>query len=301
MKRTAMRGREAFTLIELLVVISIIAILMGLTTAAVQKVRVAAKRAQTVSEIGQLSSSIGVFQRDKKQDSIPSRFVIRERMDYNSSNVLEVESANYIKRVWPQVPLVLSAGGGNSPFPAGAYLDWNGNGTMDGAVTLEGDQCLVFFLGGIPRPQGNGTFGAGGFSNNPANPADLSSLKSPSFEFPAGRLKDVRANGSGYPSFIDPFGTQPYVFFSSYGTKAAGSTYNRFGTSDCATAGISPYIQTTAPLGYWQPTGHQIVSAGYDKAFGVGGLAPGPNTGQGSPDADNITNFSNGQISGLGN
>jgi type II secretory pathway pseudopilin PulG len=292
--RSARRG--AFTTIELLVVIAIIAVLVALTTAGVQRVRIAAQRAKAVSEIAQLSTAIQVFQRDKKVDYIPSRITLRERMNYDSANPVDVESANYLKRVWPQIPVSLSPGGATSPFGAGLGLDWNGNLALDvNPVTLEGDQCLVFFLGGIPRPQGNGTFGAGGFSNNPANPADLTSLKSPAFEFQATRLKDFR--GTGFPSYVDAFGAQPYAYFSSYGTKTLSQTYNRFGGTDCPTAGLSPYIQTATPLGFWQPTGHQIVSAGVDKLFGVGG--PTSNLSTGAPDGDNITNFSNGQVSSL--
>ena len=110
-----LRGRHrAFTLIELLVVVSIIAILMGLTTAAVMRVRTAAKRAETANETGQLASAIGVFQRDKKVDFIPSLIVLRERMDYDTNSVLERESANYLKQVWPHIAVGLAAGGGAS-------------------------------------------------------------------------------------------------------------------------------------------------------------------------------------------
>ncbi len=309
-----MRGRQAFTLIELLVVISIIAILMGLTLAGVMRIRVAAKRATVSNEMGQLGSSIGVFQRDKKVDFIPSRIVLRERMDYNSSSPIEVESANYLKQVWPHIPLNLTPGGGVPPPAPFAGINWNGSNNAgtpiidSGAVTLEGDQCLVFFLGGIPQPQGGGVFGAGGFSKNPRDPS-AAPLSAPNFEFVTSRLK---ANGNaalltGFPSYIDPFGDVPYAYYSCYGRKN-GYNAQTAANGDCptvmssfGTANFVPYRDTQASatqFTHFQPTGFQIVSAGFDKQFGVGGLLRPNGAGQGSPDGDNITNFHPGPLSG---
>ncbi|MFO0805541.1 MAG: type II secretion system protein [Gemmataceae bacterium] len=303
MKTTRSR-RNGFTTIELLVVIAIIAVLLALTTGAVSRVRVAAKRTETASDVGQLATAAQAFMRDKKVDYIPSRIVLRERMDYNSSDPLEVASATYLKQVWPQIPLSLSAGGGNPPY---ASIDWNGNGSLDTApVTLEGDQCLVFFLGGIPVSQGNGTFAATGFTKNPQDPAGvLANRGSASFEFKMSRLRarsGTAAGARGFPSYYDPHFSgdttidQPYAYFSSYGRK---NGYNPWGTSDCASLGISPYRDTATT--YYQPTGFQIVSAGADQNFGAGGLAPSAATALGRPDADNITQFANGQISNIGN
>ena len=304
---TGPRSRRAFTLIELLVVISIIAILMGLTTAAVQRVRIAGKRATVSNEIGQMGSSLANLQRDRGNTPIPSVIVLREKMNYDSNNAVEVASANFLKQFWPQIPLTVSPGGSTPAFPPGNMvgatppqgINWNGDNTISNvAWTLEGDQCLVFFLGGIPNPTG----GTSGFGKNPRDPSDASGFAPVLFEFPANRLvkSSNPAGAAGFYSFVDPFGTQPYAYFSSYGRKNgyypyAGAPIN---FRDCQTltgVGFSPYQDTATSA--FQPTGFQIVCAGADKDFGVGGLIQ---TGgvQGSPTSDNITNFFAGQLSG---
>jgi prepilin-type N-terminal cleavage/methylation domain-containing protein len=308
--RNVRGGREAFTLIELLVVIAIIGVLVGMTVGGVQRVRLAAKRAETASEVGQLASAVQTFLRDKKVNFIPSRIVLRERMDYDSNNQLEVASATYLKQLWPQIPLSLSPGATASPFAANAGIDWNNNARIDGGpVTLEGDQCLVFFLGGIPVAQPNGTYAADGFGKNPQNPVTAPRSGS-TFEFKTSRLTTRRFNtnsGSqaGFPSYYDPYFLgigepdpfHPYAYYSSYGRK------NGYNNGDCATlmspVAHDPYRDTATT--YYQPTGFQVISPGADRRFGVGGLAPSAATAIGQPDADNVTQFSNGQMSNVNN
>ena len=311
------RGHQAFTLIELLVVISIIAILMALTTAGVMRVKVAAQRAKVSNEIGQLGSAISVFKRDRNVGYIPSRIVLRERMDYNLGNALEVESHNYLKQVWSQLPVCTISG--VSPFPAGQGINWNGNVTAggapiidNGAVTLEGDQCLVFFLGGIPQPQGGGVFGMGGFSKNPRDPSATPLLGASTFDFNSGRLKlnGNAASAAGFPSYMDPFGAVPYVYFSGNGRK---NGYNAASgvNGDCATvmaangaATFAPYFdtyQSATQFSFYLATEYQIVCAGFDKTFGLGGVPANWKGKVAGPDADNVTNFHGGQISSLEN
>jgi prepilin-type N-terminal cleavage/methylation domain-containing protein len=311
--------RRAFTLIELLVVIAIIAVLIALTMAGVQRVRVTAKYALISNEIGQMGAAVAAFQRDKKVDFIPSKIRLRERMDYyidpgNDPTGFERASLGYLKQAWPHLaaPLVT----GVSPYPTGGSipgvngLDWNGDGIVgNGYIDLEGDQCLVFFLGGIPRPQGNNVFGAGGFSNNPRNPSDANSLGAPYFEFRTDRLKvSTNAAGqSGFPSYLDPFGAVPYAYYSSYGRKNAYNVATN-ANADCYTLmnlalspNFVPYMDTFQagpPVVYtcFQPTGCQIISAGLDKRFGDGGfLRQGGNLQE--PGGDNVANFIGGRLS----
>lgn len=247
-------------------------------------------RSMAMNELGQLASAVQIFQRDKKVNYLPSRIILREKMDYDLKKPLEVDSLLYLKQVWPH----LRQKAGSPAFPAGKEvvngIDWNGNGEIDGdgvtspPVLLKGDQCLVFFLGGI-APSSE----TGGFSKNPANPADLP-RPSTNYEFNRSRLKDVHANG--FASFIDMWGEKPYAYFSNNGKK------NGYSASDCRTITgpvFVPYRQESGD--YFQPTGFQIVCAGPDKRFGHGGILKAGSFTERSEDGDNFTNFSNGRLS----
>ncbi|HZT83507.1 MAG TPA: type II secretion system protein [Gemmataceae bacterium] len=294
---TRRTGRPGFTLIELLVVIAIIAVLVALTVPAVQKVRQAAIRAKVANDISQLSNAIGAFESHFNVGPPPSRIKLSETGNYDLSlnangqpnNRLDVDSLAYLKKMFPKMQ-----------FP----VDWNGSGQIEapnagGDVVLEGDQCLVFFLGGIPTRNPNGCLG---FSTNPRNPAALSSPGDrigPFYEFKGNRLADLK--GNGFFSYIDAWekGTpgQPYAYFSSY--KAAGG-YNRYGTSDCPKLGVAPYAESLTPtVRYYNNQSFQIICAGADGVFGPGGALP-PGMGAPPPGNDDQSNFRQ-SILGAGN
>jgi hypothetical protein len=231
----------------LLVVIVIIVILVGLLAAAVFGALTKAKQVRNRAEISQLEIGVNAFKTKYGGVNPPSRLKLCENFtsyDLTTPNQLDVDSVAFIQKVWPRINWANPAGG----------IDWNGNGVIDTATkppgrdggdsfTLEGDQVLVFCLGGIPNNLGAiGTTPPStlGFSSDPTNPANFLSPnpQPPLFEFATSRL--VRIPRSYNPanlffSYLDNYGTtdglggfvsgSPYLYFSSY--KVANG-YNRY-------------------------------------------------------------------------
>ena len=148
-------------------------------------------------------------------------------------------------------------------------IDWNGNGVNDGTTEqrLQGQECLVFFLGG--KPQTGAVKTCLGFSTNALNPMDTNSPMNPTFyDFKSERL--AFGNSPVFFHYLDAYGStndtksKPYLYFSSYKTA---NGYNRYGTSDCSffdltlggtlssgspsvtvtpnTNGLAPYVSVT--------------------------------------------------------
>jgi prepilin-type N-terminal cleavage/methylation domain-containing protein len=278
--------RPGFTLIELLVVIAIIAILVSLTAAAVMKVRLEAEKVKNRNDISQLSASIAAFCSKYNVDMVPSFIVLREDGRYGDNPnpqiaALELASEAYLKRLWPR--MITSPRTGN-PSPNsrvdlsvafnGQFTDWNNSGSEDAGQSfiLQGDQCLVFFLGGMIS---NG--GCIGFSTNVSNPTVTSgTMNPPVFEFPSNRLVDPVVafpnlpNNlkyvSHFPTFLDPYGS-PYAYFNSRG--GAGGAANAY-SNDCPSLSVVPYqrFPATNTIGnFYNQQGFQIISAGYGSAL----------------------------------
>jgi len=283
----ASKRRSGFTLIELLVVISIIAILAGLTLAGVMYFLRKGPEVTARNDIMQISTGLQNFKVAYGRYP-PSQIRLRANMqDYTTKRVDALDDASlaFLTTMFKSLPAVTNiAWAGATPMPAGGII-------------LEGDQCLVFFLGGPPigGPQPGLQ---GGFSTNPVNPVDPATNRKNYMGFETGRL--VNRSGSPFPSYADPFGSQqPYVYFSSSGFVAT-PTGGRFGknydttffTGPASVApansfGMKPYF--TSPGKGYLPDLFQIISAGRDGQFGPGGAwTPGTSTGGG---ADDLSNF----------
>ena len=321
----AIRRRVGFTMIELLVVIAIITLLVGLLLPAIAKIRDSALRAKTKSEVAELSNAIESFKTTYDVKYIPTAFILSN--NYNPPGgatpqeiALWNDSRAFYSKVWPKafLPIPPAPTQGYTPLGADAY-----------GIQLDGNQCLVFFLGGIPPSdsrfpasfQGNRS----GFLNSPTNPCNLqqngtcippgdgSRAKGPFYDFKLDRI-------SPNAHFLDPYGT-PYYYFSARN----GNDYSYFGayhimfnpTSN--PAGFNPqggYGKMCPFIGldgkYLNASTFQIISAGKDKLPGPGGFDV--DTGlvnpyeagigkysPGGPGGDDVSNFTTGPLGGDGN
>jgi prepilin-type N-terminal cleavage/methylation domain-containing protein len=168
--------RPAVTLVEVLVVIAILAVLFGLIMAIIQSSRDAGIRLQTRNEIQRLDGKLREFALAKRCYP-PSQIRLCETyQEYDLTNLVDIRSLEIIqqvfgKDVWKYEP-----------------IDWDGDGIKSPPVMLTGDQCLVFFLGGIPEQS---TPGVRGFASG-GNPA--ARRGAPLFNFDRHRLVKVRGN-----------------------------------------------------------------------------------------------------------
>jgi general secretion pathway protein G len=256
-------------LIELMVVIVILALLIALLLPALNGAMRTARNAAVSAEINQLAQALASF-KSKYGEYPPSRVLLAEDGHYTAYlnntrvgpgdieyNQLCQRSIAALRKYFPNV--VLNTSGG-PVFPPGSarWYDFNGDGVMgtllpDGTIVnkpyiLQGHECLVFFLGGIPQRTDSG-FGMTGFGKDPTNPFSNSiptstmysnNRQPPMFEFAPNRLmldpfpEPYDAfNGltvGNFPAYLDSLGNAPpavgsdvinfYAYFSSYGNNA---------------------------------------------------------------------------------
>jgi hypothetical protein len=184
---------------------------------------------RTQSELAQLDEAVKVFCTAWNVDYLPSSITL------NDGNPMS-PSSRYLACVF------------------GARVDisrrykWNGQDTNQ--VTLSGHECLVFFLGGIPK--GNGPYECQGFSNDPTDPTNFSNpairIQAPHFEFRTERLKQSPKTKFVY--YTDISGKTPYAYFCSRGPSS--QTYNLADCSGIDALGLScgvpqPYYRMPAP------------------------------------------------------
>jgi hypothetical protein len=284
----------------------VIGIPASLILPAVNRARMRAQIARVQSELESIKASITDFNIRFKNNP-PSSVVLYEAPSGWANDSL---SRRAIKKLWPQFNFALAR-------------DINGDENFTDTFTLEGSECLVFFLGGI-IDRTSGAFR--GFSKNPSNPLTLDNgtRDGPFFEFngginpttevPTGRLTD--SDGDSLPEYLDSLAsqTEPIVYLSSNG----GLGY-RAADDDS----IAPYYRDGAKRDAYNSDGFQLISPGFDFAYGSGGplesedadgdgvLDPGEDTngngvldksrsqiltGDRTGEQDNITNFHSGQL-----
>jgi hypothetical protein len=234
----------------------------------------------TKSDLSQLSQAISAWQvKFELKEPFPSRIKLCEDYSqYDMAKPLDLDSIGFLQRVWPR--LTTKDRDGKTVWnTSNGWIDWDGNKVKASEpFVLEGQECLVFFLGGIPTSQ-NRSFGCTGFSTNPSNPAyhvnnPYSTVIPPFFSFDAHRLQ-IGQSGAFF-HYLDGFGKQPYAYFSSYKTMNGYNRYLRMDSkSDCSALAVWPYAD--APNRYLNPNTFQIISAGQDGIFGSG--SPDPNAG----------------------
>ncbi|WP_435017126.1 type II secretion system protein [Tundrisphaera sp. TA3] len=244
--------RQGLTLVELLVVILIIGTLMAILIPAVSGAIKAARQAQVTSEMSNLASALADF-RNRYGEYPPSRFYCAEDGNYQVAATdtadiqqLKQRSLRYLRKFWPRVAITNN---GTAPTIGGqGYYDFNGNAINDsktpglGPYILQGPECLVFFLGGIPKKTGTGgtiSFAMMGFGKDPLNPfitekgTATTNRQAPLFEFNSARLDDSEGPANDFPSYLDPLGSpasiqpmtdtsdkRPYAYFCAYGNNA---------------------------------------------------------------------------------
>ena len=245
----------------------------------------------TMSEISHLNQAVELFKQKYGMYPPSKIFLANTQADYEvaaregdkATAALIQNSLMMLQRVFPKLVLV----------GAGEPLDWTGGRVPDfkGAV-LEGDQCLVFFLGGI-QTSNQGVNECIGFAANGRNPTKTERPRfDPLYEFPSTRLVVPQGPGrSKFFVYLDGYRTgKPYAYFSSYGSR------NGYQDPDCAAQGIAPYFEAMNPKRYWNPNTFQIISAGADGDFGKGGLwNPGP-VPVDAATRDNHANFNHGGL-----
>jgi prepilin-type N-terminal cleavage/methylation domain-containing protein len=232
-------ARTGFTLVELLVVLAIIVLLMSMLLAGINKVWSYADEVKVTNEVNQLAQACEAFKAHFGRYP-PSRIVLANRVAYNNlggaaNNAdaqLQRESVEYLQAIFPGIN------------PNSGLHNWTGivNNPPQGLAYLEGQEALIFFLGGMryAQTQANNQPYSGftGFCTDNTQPT-LNNLNvagaqrtRPFFEFDMSRILDRKSGasfavtnpnfnpipgpGSGgwFPVYLDPYRT-PYAYFAA--------------------------------------------------------------------------------------
>lgn len=247
------RPRGGFTLVELLVVFVVLSILIALLLPAINGAVKTAKNTAAQANLKQFDQALAAF-KSKYGDYPPSRVILWENGYFPTSGdvalaatgqsdmlngQLAQRSLLYLRKFFPKVTFSTSG----AVWPAGSkqWYDFNGNGVFDAdPYILQGHECLVFFLGGLPQRTDDG-FAMTGFAKNPTNPFTPNvaptgsptfvsqNREAPLFEFASNRLQDDTINttlATTFPGYLDSLGNSLggnqinfIAYFSSYGNN----------------------------------------------------------------------------------
>jgi prepilin-type N-terminal cleavage/methylation domain-containing protein len=331
--------RAAFTLVELLVVIAIIALLVAIVTAGVFKVFGKRLDVKDSTDIKALEQSIGNFYAKWKVYPPDTIKLCHFLGDYDQTKSPDKESVQILMKIWPK--LFSFSESASSPAPKNTPIAWAGYDkstnpwtpillpkhpiTNQNCVVLQGDQCLVFFLGGVGGVHGfneSTTFPIDPmdhpkFNKTQANPIRFyeflasGSRLLPRFNnvpnsvydlfLPDDTIWPVPTPNHPFPSFLDNYADDglPIVYFVGGNKK----TYNELFHASGAPIGIpslnvQPYFKNFdskgRPQNYHNPSTFQIITAGLDHKFG--GIGQWDNAltnvpGAGEDWKDNRANF----------
>jgi len=236
---------------------------------------------RTQNDITQLSNALQNFK--QKYGLYPPSYIILGSTRKIIEEAPAVQDGDgktslaYLEQIWPRLDW-----SGNS-----GELNWGGEQGEGpfGPHYLEGDQCLVFFLGGITSEKG-----CQGFSTNPKNPTLTGGDRVSFFEFYSSRLHK-RTKDNRFASYLDNFGKgSPYIYFSS------GKRHNDYDEVH-QVLGVRPYFCIEDGVkSFHNSKTFQLISAGPDNKFGPGGRwSPETAAADAGPDgADNLVNFNGG-------
>jgi prepilin-type N-terminal cleavage/methylation domain-containing protein len=337
-RRTRAPRWAGFTLIELLVVIAIIGILIGLLLPAIQSVRESAKRTQCTADIRQIENAVGTYKAKFNVTFIPafgggtnSKFRLCSSYRDANGNWLPWPEVQYLKQVFPQMEQIQNVVAGVAFWDNGLRNPVNGAYILNGVATptlpsgltstpgpelLDPNQVLLLFL------TGNTYTNFQGFSNNKVLPfqppqAQGETRVGPFLDFPTNRFAFAPANGIDLPcnaaSIIDQWGS-PYAYFTAIqGNDYSGSFTWKNPAGITTTA--NPYgTPSGALVKFLNQKTFQIISAGRNQQFGIGGTGKVAGTGwtpgagqyqsatgtadkvSTTPGGDDLSNFNNGVL-----
>ena len=278
--------RSAFTLVEILTVIAIISILVALVSPAILNALGSAEEAAVAVELTQLDQALTAF--NAKFDRYPpsSITLYGDKAGWDGDPVAK----SAIRSIWRDFDF--STGGrvaSGVPQSDPSLPDFHPWGTD--MITLTGDECLVFFLSGVPDSNGTLT----GFSVDSRRPFQVGGSRIDPF-FTGWKDRETRlidTDGDGIFAYTDGLSdTDATIFYSA-------ATRGRYASSQPA------YFQAdgTTP---WNPDTFQLIAPGEDGNLGTiteaaagakviwsEGITLG-NTRQ--TERDNITNFAGGTL-----